>query len=140
MLCQEVGKVDPTFTGDVTGVVEILLLQSLVAGNSNLFSVNDNHEIASIDVRGIDGLMLAHEETSNFACNASHRLVSCVHKLPLAGDSLRVYRNGLHVNPLVSEIPGQRRPEKSKLNIDDFKRPFKGKKVETFKKVVFLRV
>jgi hypothetical protein len=40
----------------------------------------------------------------------------------------------------VSEIPGQRRPEKSKLNIDDFKRPFKGKKVETFKKVVFLRV
>jgi hypothetical protein len=40
----------------------------------------------------------------------------------------------------VSEIPGQRRPEKSKVNIDDFKRPFKGKKVKIFKKVVFLRV
>ena len=128
VLCQEVGKVDPTFTGDVTGVVEILLLESLVAGNSNLFSVDNNHEVASIDVRGIDGLMLAHEETSNFACNASHRLVSCVHKLPLARDSLRVYRNGLHVNPLVSEIPGHRRPEKSRVNIDAFTGRFKGKK------------
>jgi hypothetical protein len=37
----------------------------------------------------------------------------------------------------VSEIPGQRRPEKSKVNIDDFKRPFKGKKVDFSKKVVF---
>ena len=140
VLCQEVGKVNPTFTGDVTGVMEILLLESLVAGNSNLFSVNDNHEVASIDVRGIDGLVLAHEETSNFACNASHRLVSCVHKLPLAGDSLRVYRNGLHVNPLVSEIPGQRRPEKSKTNIDGFAAGFKGKKVVFYEKACNIRV
>ena len=129
VLCQEVSKVDPTFTGDVASVVEILLLESLVARNGNLFSVDDNYEVASVDVRGIDGLVLAHEETSNFACNASHRLVSCVHKLPLAGDSLRVYRNGLHVNPLVSEIPGQRRPEKSRVNLDDFLQGFKGKKV-----------
>ena len=80
--------------------------------------------------------MLAHEETSNFACNASHRLISCVHKLPLAGDSLRVYRNGLHVNPLVSEIPGQRRPEKSKTNIDGFAARFKGKKVVFYEKAL----
>ncbi len=105
----EVGKVDPAFTGDVTGVVEVFLLQVLVTGNSNLFSVDDNHEVASVDVRGIDGLVLAHEETSNFACNASHRFFCCVHKLPLARNSLRVYRNGLHVNPLVSEILRQRR-------------------------------
>ena len=39
VLCREVGKVDPAFTGNVTGVVEVLLLQVLVAGNSNFFSV-----------------------------------------------------------------------------------------------------
>jgi hypothetical protein len=40
----------------------------------------------------------------------------------------------------VSEIPGQRRPEKSKVNIDDFKTQFKGKKTYFLKKVVILRV
>ena len=101
MLGQKVGKVDPAFAGDVTGVVEVFLLQVLVAGNGNLAGVDDNNEVTSVDVRGIDGLVLAHEEASNFACNASHRLVSGIHKLPLAADGLRVYRNSLHVNPLV---------------------------------------
>ena len=101
VLCQQVGKVDPAFASDVTGVVEVLLLKVLVASDSNLFSVNDNHEIAGIDVGGIDGLVLTHEEAGNFACDATHRLARCIHKLPLAGDGLGVYRNGLHVNPLV---------------------------------------
>ena len=100
VLRHEVGEIDPAFAGDVTGVVEVFLVQVLVAGNGNLAGVDDNNEVTSVDVRGIDGLVLAHEEASNFACNASHRLVGGIHKLPLAGDGLRVYRNGLHVNPL----------------------------------------
>ena len=101
MLGQKVGKVDPAFAGDVTGVVEVFLLQVLVTGNEHLGCVDNDNEVTSVDVRGINGLVLAHEETSNFACNASHRLVSGIHKLPLAADGLRVYRNSLHVNPLV---------------------------------------
>jgi hypothetical protein len=37
----------------------------------------------------------------------------------------------------VSEIPGHRRPEKSKSNIDGFARGYKGKKVNFLEKALF---
>jgi hypothetical protein len=84
--------------------------------------------------------VLAHEETSNFACNASQGFFRSVHKLPLAGDGLRVYRNGLHVNPLVNGIPGQGCPGKSDTNIDGFSKADKGKKSYFSRKVRKIRV
>ena len=41
VLRHEVGEIDPAFAGDVTGVVEVFLVQVLVAGNGNLAGVDD---------------------------------------------------------------------------------------------------
>lgn len=93
-------KRDPAFTADVTRMMEILLLLGLLAGRSDLASIDDNHEIAGIDVRGIDSLVLAHQKTGSGAGNAAEGLAFGIDELPLTSDRLGVHHNGFHIVPL----------------------------------------
>jgi hypothetical protein len=56
----------------------------LVTGNGELFDVGDDDEIAGINVRGVDGLVLATQATSNFGSEAAEHLVCGVYHKPLA--------------------------------------------------------
>src|SRR5574343_80224 len=77
----EVGFVDTT---RITGMAVVLLVVSLVAGNSQLLNVSDNDEITGINVRSIDSLVLAAKATSDFGGEAAEHLVRGVYHKPLA--------------------------------------------------------
>lgn len=91
---------DPAFTANVTRMMEILLLLGLLAGRSDLARIDDDHEIAGIDVRGIDSLVLAHQKTGSGARNATEGLAFGIDELPLTSDRLGVHHNGFHIVPL----------------------------------------
>ena len=93
-------KRNPAFAADVPRMMEILLLLGLLAGRSDLARIDDDHEIAGIDVRGIDSLVLAHQKTGSGAGNATEGLAFGIDELPLTCDRLGVHHNGFHIVPL----------------------------------------
>ena len=62
----------------------VVLLSQLVAGQDCLGSVDNDNEIAGINVRGELYLMLAAKESCYSSCGTTQRLVCCVDDIPLA--------------------------------------------------------
>jgi hypothetical protein len=77
---------------------------ALVAGDADLVGVDDDDEIAGIDVRRVDGLVLAAQTECHFAGNTSEHLVGGVNHKPLVLHFGRLGAEGLHEGL----SPGQR--------------------------------
>ena len=72
------------------------LVGGLVAGDADLVGVDDDDEIAGIDVRRVDGLVLAAQTECHFAGNTSEHLVGGVNHKPLVRHFGRLGAEGLH--------------------------------------------
>jgi hypothetical protein len=92
---------NPTLATDEAGVVEVLFHIGFGAGEQHFFRIDDHDEVASVNIGGKNGLVLAHEQTGHFAGDSTKRFLGGIDELPLAFDSLGVHHNGFHVDPLV---------------------------------------
>ncbi len=71
---------------DVAGVVLIQLVLALVAGDLDLVRVDHDNVITGIHMRGVGGLVLAAQSTSDLGCDITQGLVFCVDQEPLPLD------------------------------------------------------
>ena len=72
------------------------LVAGLVAGDADLVGVDDDDEVAGIDVRRVNGLVLAAQTECHFAGNTSEHLVGGVNHKPLVLHFGRFGAEGFH--------------------------------------------
>src|SRR2546421_6377487 len=89
----ELGRVD---AARMASVAVVDLVVGLVAGDADLFGVDDDDEIAGIDVRRINGLVLAAQAEGDFTGHPSEDLVGRVNHKPLMRHFGRLGAEGLH--------------------------------------------
>ena len=73
-------------TTRVAGVAVQLDLFTLVSGNSDLFSVDDDDKVAAIKVGGISGLVLPTEQVCGLGGQATQYHIGGIDDVPLAVD------------------------------------------------------
>src|SRR5690606_36116166 len=81
---------------DVAGEPVVHLVLQLVAGDLDLLGVDHDDVVAGVDVRGVDGLVLAPEATRELAAEAAQGLAGGVDHVPVALDGLVLGGEGLH--------------------------------------------
>jgi hypothetical protein len=88
-------------------VAVVPLLVELVAGDLDLLGVDDDDEVAGVDVRCVLGLALAAERVGDLGRQAAERLALGVDEIPLARDLSRLGAVGLHELCFFKERGGQ---------------------------------
>ena len=79
-------------TGDV---VVVLLGLGVVAGEFHLRGIDDDDVVAAIDVRGVGGLVFAHEDDSDLGSEAAKRDVRGINDVPIVDDIFIGSQRGL---------------------------------------------
>src|ERR1043166_6000737 len=67
-----------------TGIAHELLLGLFLAGDGYLFGIDDNHEIARIEVRSEDGLVLSPENICDLDGQTAQNSAIGINHMPLA--------------------------------------------------------
>jgi hypothetical protein len=77
----------------VAGEIDVDLVVQFVAGEDHLVGVDDDDEVAAVDVGGVVGFVLAPENGGNFGTHATYGLISTVDDVPVAlnGSLVRVF-------------------------------------------------
>lgn len=70
----------------IAGVTEVLFVGHFFTGQGDLLRIDDDHIIASVHVRGEDGLGLTAKNRSDFGREATQCLAFGIHKDPLFSD------------------------------------------------------
>ena len=78
-----VGVVGAKDAAGKPGMGVVHLVVCLVAGHPELFGIDDDDEISGIDVRRVDGLVLAAQTEGDFTGHPAENLVGCVNHKPL---------------------------------------------------------
>src|SRR5690606_5240905 len=78
----------------------------LVAGDVDLLGVDHDDVVAGVDVRGVDGLVLAAEATRDLGAQAAEGLAGGVDHEPVALDGLVLGGKGLHQETLRGDWSG----------------------------------
>src|SRR5262245_19418835 len=81
--------------GARVAVVDLVL--ELAARDADLLGVDDDEEIARIDVRRVNGLVLAAQPMRERSRQATERLALGIDEVPVASNGLWVGRDGFHV-------------------------------------------
>ena len=86
---------------EVAGVTPIALLVSLVAGQDNLVSVDDDHEVTGVSVGGVLRLVLATKDHGSLGGKTAEGSALSVDEHPVALDlaGLGVTSRLLHLTP-----------------------------------------
>src|SRR5437763_16997043 len=87
-----------TDAAGIAGVAVVDLVGLLVAGHTELGGVDDDDEVAGIDVRRVNGLVLAAQSEGSFAGYPTEHLVGGVNHKPLV----------LHVSGLGADSGGHK--------------------------------
>ena len=75
-------------TAGVTGVGAVVLLGELVAGENGILRVDDDDEVAAVNVRGVIDLALAAQQIGGEGSGLAEGLARGVENVPLADDVL----------------------------------------------------
>ena len=86
LACAHLGGRFDGLTTDVTGVTGVDLVSLLVPGEASLLGIDDDNEVAGINVRCEDGLMFAAEEAGSLDSDFSDNLVLGIDDVPRALD------------------------------------------------------
>src|SRR5436309_1462338 len=78
-------------------VAVVELLVELLAGDGDLLGVDDDDEVAGVDVRRVLGLVLAAERVGDLRRETPERLPFGIDEVPAAGDLARLCGPGLHL-------------------------------------------
>jgi len=68
----------------VAAEVHVDLVFQLVTGENDLVGIDDDDEIAAVDVGGVVGFVLAAQDGSDLGTHAANGLISTVHNIPVA--------------------------------------------------------
>src|SRR2546430_5026302 len=94
----------------IARVTVVHLVVELVAGDGDLLGVDDDHEVARVDVRGVLGLVLAAERVGDLRSETPERLPFGVDEVPAALDLARLCVPGLlHKKRRTHRPPGRNR-------------------------------
>jgi uncharacterized protein YkwD len=83
-------------TADITGEAHEALLFFLLAGHANLAGVNDDNEIAGIDVRGENSLLFSAQKVCRFDRDATEHLIFGIDQPPFAVNFVSFSGKRLH--------------------------------------------
>src|SRR5215470_14307078 len=83
-------------TADIAGKTHETLLFLFFAGHANLVRVNDNNEIAGVDVGSKNRFFFSAQEVCGFDRDATENLIFGVDQPPFAVDFIGFGRKGLH--------------------------------------------
>src|SRR5690349_12246947 len=89
----------------VAAVAMVELRVDLRAGDTDLFDVGDDDEVAGVDVRRVDRLVLAAKARGDLGREAAEHLVRRVDDEPGTRDVARAGRIGLHVGIRTIVVP-----------------------------------
>lgn len=101
---------------DPSGEAGVNLFALFVTAEADLVCIDHHDEIASVNVRGENWLVLTTEQACCFNCNLTENFVLSVNHIPLALDISRLGRKGLHVFVSVSGVANlrDRRPTRGR--------------------------
>jgi hypothetical protein len=85
------------------GVVDLVV--GLVAGDPDLLGIDDDDEITGIDVRRVDGLVLAAQTEGDFTGHPAENLIGCVNHKPLMRHLSRFGAEGFHGSLILCSPP-----------------------------------
>jgi len=104
VLREQLGEPRPRRTARVHGVVEVLLLLRLGAGQPHLLRIDHDDEVTRVHVRRVDGLELAPECHRDLGRQAPEGLALGVHEQPATRDVTLAGGKGLHqYSPILAE-------------------------------------
>src|SRR5699024_2269923 len=95
-LLHEEAILDFLEVADPAGVVLVELLLALLAGEDGLVDVDDDDEIAAVNVGGVIGLVLAAQELGGGDSGAAQGLARCVENVPFSLDGLLLGHSSGH--------------------------------------------
>ena len=88
MLCKHLLSGGVLVATGVSAVMEINLILKLLAGEYSLLSIDDNDEIAGVNMRGEGRFIFAAQNHCNLAGETADGLTLSVYNIPLALDIL----------------------------------------------------
>ena len=97
LLCHQFLVLDVLEAANPTGMMIVVLLLQLLAGQNCLFSVDNDDEVTAVNVGGVHGVELAAENVSGENSGLAHGLASCVKDIPLALDGLLLGQGSGHL-------------------------------------------
>lgn len=68
----------------ITGMTEIGLVRQLLSRELHFLSIDDNNIVTGIDMRCVDGLVLAAQNLCNLCRKTTDRLILSIYNVPLA--------------------------------------------------------
>ena len=86
-------------------MAEVGLLLGLVSAELHLVGVDHDYVVAGVEVRGVDGFVLAAEDASDLGGHAAQDLPGSVDHEPLVLDLSRLDGIRLHDTPLCKRAP-----------------------------------
>lgn len=96
MLLDSLGEGFALLSTGVAGVTVVLLVESLVARDAHLLGIDDNDEVARVNMRSKLRLVLATENVGSLSGNLAQHLVGGVDNDPLALNLKRLCVIRLH--------------------------------------------
>ena len=81
---------------DVAGETVVHLVLQLLAGHRDLLGIDHHQVVAGVDVRGVDGLVLAAQAVGQLGGQAAEGLAGGVDEIPVALDGLGLGDVSLH--------------------------------------------
>ena len=88
--------------GVAVGDVELLL--GLLAGQNSLVAVDDDDEIAAVNIGGIIDLLLAAQQNSSLSSDVAQALAGSVEQIPLALDFSGLDESSAHIYFLLISV------------------------------------
>ena len=93
-LSHEGAVLDVLQVADPAGVMIVVLFVELSAGENRLVDVDNDDEIAAVDVRGEVNLVLAAQKLGSGDSRAAQGLAGCVENVPFSLDGLFLSHSG----------------------------------------------
>ncbi len=84
----------------ITGVTIVDLVRQLAAGDAHLVGVDDDDEVAGVDVRRVLGFVLAAQPMRDLGRQSSERTIGSVHNEPVVANILRTNTQSFHIDTL----------------------------------------
>src|SRR5688572_1183993 len=113
VLHEQLAECDGLDTADRAGVVVIDLVIELVARDFDLLGVQHHDVIASVDMRAVDGLVLALEAHGDLGAETAQDLVGGIDDIPVAAHGLVLRKYSTHLQRLQTGRAPRSRPEDS---------------------------
>jgi len=104
VLSHQLAVLDLLQAADELAVGDVELLLGLLAGQNSLVAVDDDDEIAAVNIGGIIDLLLAAQQNSSLSSDVAQALAGSVEQIPLALDFSGLDESSAHIYFLLISV------------------------------------